>query len=229
MRSKLLIIFIAAGVILFSVIIYIISFWSHGFSKEPSAWGAFSDYLNPFISIANLIIFIWLSIEVFHYNANKDKQSEEFQKSIEKPILILKSTSSKEFCREIWAIVNIGNGAALNLKVAESNGRQVKWIGPVTKCYSLGKGDAQELPWLMYANIICVVYEDIFKNKYVTIAADDESYIQAFDEKFNSFQLLDGTIEKSNIEDFLKLNTQRLGQALETLRGSMHSNTTTLP
>lgn len=225
MKNTPWIIVAAIFIVILAVLAYIFNFSSQPISDDTSTWGSFSDYLNPFISLSNLVVFIWLSVEVFKYNKKKDDQTEEFQKSIEKPTLIFKSVPHDRFgTTEEWEIKNIGNGPALNLRIAESNSREIIWISPITKCYSLGKDESQQLDWLIHANVICVTYQDIFGNYYASIGADDETFITELNDNYQEI-----TIEgkKFTLNDFIKFNqlpTQRLHAALSS---GHHSNTTT--
>lgn len=214
MKKTKLVITLAVIVVASSILVYILNFTGQEISNDTSKWGAFSDYLNPFVAIANLIVFIWLSIEVFNYNKKKDAQTDTFEQTIQKPVLIFKSLPPKERnSRELWIIKNIGNGAALNLRIAESRFRNIDWVTPITKCYSLGSGDFLELKWLKHANVICVTYEDVFTHRYVTIGADDESQTRELKEPFKLIEIKDKEFNLNDIKDFLKLDTQRLHAA----------------
>lgn len=222
MAKKKLVITLSAIVIILAIAAYLVNFNSHSISKETHDWGAFSDYLNPFIGFCNLIIFVWFSLEIYKYNKNKDDQNESFQKAIEKPILILVSTTdSSRSSRETWNVYNIGKGAALNLKVGESHSRHEQWITPITKCYSLGSKDKLPLDWLVYANMICVTYEDVFGHEYVTLAADDQSYIRTV-ATFKEIAITDYVFTFQQLEAFRNLPRQRLHAAR-----NIHSRTLT--
>lgn len=225
MKKTKTVIILAVIVIISSIVVYILKFKDQAISTDTSKWGAFSDYLNPFVAIANLIVFIWLSIEVFNYNKKKDAQTDTFEKTIQKPVLIFKSIPPKEANgHEVWMVKNIGNGAALNLRIAESHFRNIDWVTPVTKCYSLASGDHLNLKWLKHANVICVTYEDVFGHKYVTIGADDESQTRPFI-NYKEIQIKGENFELKDFDDFLKLTTQRLHAA--ELSVSLTSSTTT--
>ena len=228
MKGISLIKWIVGGIIAIAIATYIIVFWDQSISQNTSMWGAFSDYLNPFVAISNLVVFIWLSIQVYKYNESRDKEIVEFQKSIEKPILIFMSMPSNNLViGETWKVKNIGNGAALNLRVAESHTREIFWKTPVTKCYSLAKNDELALTWLTSANVICVTYQDIFGNNYVTIGADDESISQPINS--DTSIIIDGTeFNEKDFTDFLNNPTKRLRQAIaeSQLHTSVTSQTT---
>ncbi|HUC81765.1 MAG TPA: hypothetical protein VMR70_12670 [Flavisolibacter sp.] len=206
--------FVALGIVGIAILIYVWNFKSGSISDDTSMWGAFSDYLNAFISLANLAVFVWFSLLVFKYNEDKDIQNESFQRAIERPILVFRSTVTDNDNNEKWAVVNIGNGAALNLRAAESQFRTISWVLPVTKCYSLAKDEKLELDWLKSANVICATYEDIFGNKYVSIGVDDESFVQPLNKGFKEIVIQGNTFKLTDFESFLQLPAQRLRVAL---------------
>jgi hypothetical protein len=59
-----------------------------------------------------------------------------------------------------------------------------------------------------------VTYQDIFGNFYVSIAANDETFIQPINSEFKEIKIEDKTFSKNDFEDFNKLQTQRLHAAL---------------
>jgi hypothetical protein len=60
--------------------------------------------------------------------------------------------------------------------------------------------------------MICVTYEDIFGNEYVTLAADDQSYIRTVAE-FEEIPVIDYLFTLQELEIFKNLPTQRLPAA----------------
>ncbi len=158
-------------------------------SRNGSDWSNFASFISPFIAFANLIIIAWLSIQVYNYNRENDSAENAFQKTIEKPILTFRK-SKDSFEGRFWEVCNIGKGAAINLRIGtlEKTG-PTAWITPVKKCYSLGSGEKRILDWLPSANIICVTYEDVFENKYVSITGDSESHIRSIDEDFKEIKI----------------------------------------
>ena len=80
MKNKHLLnlILVAICIMTLAVLAYVFNFWSQKISNDTGDWGAFSDYLNPFVSFLNLIILGWLSFVVFKYNSNRDKQNDFF-------------------------------------------------------------------------------------------------------------------------------------------------------
>lgn len=71
---------------LIPVLFFSINFWGADISTIPQDWGTFGDYfgglLNPLIAIANLIIFIKLTIIVTDMQDKSTKQSLQFEKKV---------------------------------------------------------------------------------------------------------------------------------------------------
>lgn len=190
------------------LLLYFINF-NGTLSGKSSDWSNFASFISPFIALANLIIIAWLSIQVYKYNKEKDTAANAFQKTIEKPILTFRKSKNNQL-GNIWEVCNIGKGAAINLRIADSKVGNKAWITPVKKCYSLGSGEKLILEWLPFANIICVTYEDVFENKYVSITGDSESHIRSMDENFKDIKIQNTIFTKKDIEDYLELKTERL-------------------
>lgn len=193
------IVFMAAPLVLF-----ILNFRDQNYSTDVGDWGAFSDYLNPFVAVANLLLVIYLSIEVHNYN----KKQDEYKNTLEKPVLVLNGIEPGDQ-QHTWELHNIGNGAALNIRVSSASDNEGTWDIPVRKCYSLGKGDILKLDFLRSSNLICVTFQDIFESKYVTIAGDSESHIRSIN-KFVPIQIGRKKFELSDVEKFLLIETKRL-------------------
>jgi hypothetical protein len=174
-----------------------------------SVWDYVLSYTNQLVTILNLFAFLWFSIEVFRYNTSRDIQNEQFEETIERPILILKSIKADTESGEKWILHNIGNGAALNLRVAEAKSRGDDWGKPVIKCYSLGKGENIALGWLVFSDIICVIYEDIFENLYVSLTADDESYIRPISRRYKDIVIAGRRFIKKDFDLIIKTNAMR--------------------
>ncbi len=191
---------VACIVIIFSVGAYIWKFSGQSISKDTGDWGAFSDYLNPFIAFINLLVIGWLSFSVYQYNLNRDRQNDFFQRSLERPVLVSKSTfDPARNPPEIWEIHNIGKGAALNLRITFKSNRQSNLKTPVIKAFSLGKDEPLLLTWIQWVDVIFIIYEDLFNNEYVTICADDESYTQPLNENFQNIEIKDMTFDRQYI------------------------------
>ena len=212
MKHKGKIIFALIAIIIVSLIFYVVNFWGHKFSNTTETWGAFSDYLNPFIAISNLIVFIWLSFSVYEYNEKKDRQDEILKTKMERPVLVSSSDYHPHTNpQEVWSIKNVGNGAALNLLITTKTQRNLSWRVPAIKCFSLGKMESIELLWAApIIDVICVIYEDIFENKYVTVFADDKSFTQPLNREYKKISIQNFTFEKEEILKILELRQERI-------------------
>ena len=158
-------------------------FGGYGLSSNNSDWSNFSTFFNSFVLLCNVYLFVLLTLSIDRYTRKKDQAADNFQRGLVRPVLIFKSKiieDQSEGRKEIWHIENIGNGAALNLKIGEW--KAGKWVGKVVKGYSLGSAQDLVLDWLLMAALLCVTYEDIFKKKYVAIGVGDETYPMAMED-----------------------------------------------
>lgn len=49
------------------------------FSNSPSNWGVLGDYLNPFIALANLIVLIFLTIEIKRIENKREEENSKLE------------------------------------------------------------------------------------------------------------------------------------------------------
>lgn len=65
---------------------YIVNFWGGGLSKDPQIWGTFGDYFgglfNPILALANLVIFIKLTLIVADMQDKTTQQALNYEKKI---------------------------------------------------------------------------------------------------------------------------------------------------
>jgi hypothetical protein len=202
---------VAAIPIFISVVAYIISFARNNWSHDPGDWGTLGDFFNPFIAISNLIVFVIFSRLVYNYNVRKDEELNAFQHTLERPIIVaiskLLPTRNEE-----WLIKNIGKGAAMNLKIIKLRNRSEQWEPPVAKCYSLSSSD-EPIPMDFFSiglDVICIIYEDIFGSQYVSLAADDETYVRSLNHNFKPIQIKNRKFEKGEFDSILKMESERL-------------------
>jgi hypothetical protein len=177
MKNRIAVILICVVIVGGGLAAYIAMFGKHPFSHEPGPWGAFGDFFNVFMATANLVIFYWFSNEVYKYNADKDRKDDEFKKATERPIIIFRSRKNNPG-NECWEVMNIGKGAALNLRITELVNGQTEWEKPI-KCYSLGNGDESKLllPWTTNSGKLVVRYTDVFNTGYYSITVGDETQV----------------------------------------------------
>ena len=88
MKSKRFIIFIiiVLMILIIPLIIYVINFGSFYLSENHLEWSIFSNYYSgitmPFISFANVIVIIWLSISVAKLDDDRKDTELKFQQKI---------------------------------------------------------------------------------------------------------------------------------------------------
>ena len=131
--------------------------------------------------------------------------------------------SIKLLPREKWSVTDVGKGAALNLRINYKENSESDWQKKNTKCYSLIPNARFELDWIKFVYVICVFYEDVFGNKYVTIGINDESYHQPFSEMYKTININESLFfDYEEIKSVYQKETQRIYEAQE-----QHSNTET--
>lgn len=163
MKKKTLIattILLFAAFTLIPIFVYRDNFGS-SFSAKQEHWGAFSGYLNVFVSILNIVFLALLTYSIYRY-----QREDEQNKSI--PILIFKVDNRKK-----WAVQNVGKGVALNILISSSK-EQDSWDKP-TKVYSIMEGAELNLPWISAALQLRVDYFDMNKNSLSSICQNDDT------------------------------------------------------
>lgn len=66
--------------IIFPILFYACFFHDYQVSSKTSDWGAFSDYLSPFVSLLNIGVLIWITFEVKAYEKKKDERLKKLEK-----------------------------------------------------------------------------------------------------------------------------------------------------
>ena len=140
---------------------YVDTFGSH-ISDKKEAWSQFGDFLNVFVSIANLILVSALTYIIYAY-----QREDESNKSI--PILIFKVNPTTRN----WVVQNVGKGVALNILVTYSK-QLDKWEKP-TKIYSLSDNLEKELPWFEPSLQCSAIYYDYLGNVFSSICINDDT------------------------------------------------------
>lgn len=101
------------------ILFYVGNFWGQNLSGDTQVWGTFGDYFggifNPLIAIANLIIFIKLTLIVADMQDKSTKQSLIFEKKI---------LSSGLMHDSIKELSNVLNTLGQNIK---ANRNQTDW------------------------------------------------------------------------------------------------------
>jgi hypothetical protein len=212
---------------------YYFNFHKGNLSSSSQDWGSYGSYVTSFVNLSNLCVVIYFSYLVYQYNSRKDKDAKEresefrkFQQVLQNPVLTFKTSSING--KEIWQIINVGNGAALNLQVSYKSNRSGNWIEPLVKCYSLGKSDTIDLDWFTHRpDVIGVHYKDIFENQFVTIVGNDISEVRPFMENFPAIEINDFKYTKSYFDDMLAIPSKRLSWVRNQNPNTTTSGTTT--
>ena len=180
-------------------------------SSNAQDWGSFGSYINSFIALCNVALFVMFSFLLYKYN-----------RSINNPILTFKTEDVNG--EETWQIINIGNGPALNLLVSYKTDKTKDWISPSVKSYSLGKNDKVNLDWLTYPDVIGVHYKDIFDNEFIAIVGDDITEVRPF-KNFKEVKINDHLYTRSDFEKLLELDSVRITRARNKKRNTGESGT----
>lgn len=152
--------------IIFPIGIFILNFYTQNFSNENSEWADFSTYLSGFISLANFIIFIFLTKEIHNYNLKRDDQLSK----LEKPILSFRRINSSN---KNYYVENIGKGAAINVIISGSlNLNEKKWSESY-KYYSFSSNSEREI-CVQNNNALIAKYKDIYGTEYISFMDNDE-------------------------------------------------------
>lgn len=169
-------------------------------------------------------------------NKKGEEESEKIRRAMERPVLTFQSrrlhtverdNRTEVFVKlqnrpeyvaghEIWSVYNIGNGPALNLKLAFKNAIEHKhWEKEIVKANSLTKEGRLVLEWVDLAAVLCVVYTDLAGTKYVSVFADDELETRIYsEEEFTSVSFGEFEITKEEIDKLNAAEAIRLPQAL---------------
>lgn len=165
-----------------ALIFYIYQFGTDR-STETEIWGQFGDFLNVFISMANLIIFSTLTFVIHKIERQREGEKDILESAKTRPILIFKDIGER------WACKNVGEGAALNGIISYSEGSS-NWENPV-KIYSLMPGEEFEIHWRK-SNVHQwrAKYYDIHNQVYTSTCTNDETLFEI---------AMNGLIEVENI------------------------------
>lgn len=147
--------------IIIPIIWYCCSFGTE-LSNDKEVWAQFSDFLNVFVSIANLLLVTALTYSIYIY-----QREDESNKSI--PMLIFMIEPETGMC----LIKNIGKGPALNVQVSYKKPNN-DWEKP-TKIYSFPEGSGLKLDWFDLTGEYIAVYSDYLENDFTSICKDEDT------------------------------------------------------
>jgi hypothetical protein len=201
-RINRLLIFLIPIIILGTGFIVYFKHFEGKFSDSAPEWGSYGTYINSFVTLANVSLFIMFSLLVYNYNKLNNR-----------PILTFK-TKFKKGKKEIWRIRNIGNGAALNLLVGYKTNAKNEWISPTVKSYSFGKDDEVIIDWITGSpDIIGVHYTDIFDEAFFAVVGNDVTTLRPVS-NFKTITINKEIIyDKTEVEKFLNVPSIRITRA----------------
>lgn len=217
-RIKWLIFVIPVIIICTGLLLYVFHL-NGGFSTDSKDWGGFGGFMNPFVTLSNVCLFVIFSLLVYRYNT-----------SVNRPILTFRTEKiNPHDTYETWQIINLGSGAALNLIVSYKRERSKNWEEPSVKCYSIGKDGKVNLDWLNGSvDIIGVYYKDIYDNEYVAIVGDDISEVRTLGNY--SEIVINGTkVNKSELEKLKTIRSVRINEARNQVLVTTTGQTTLPP
>lgn len=184
------------GIVALGVLAYIIKFYSLPWSNDPAVWGQLGDYLNMFVSAANLILIFALTYTI--YQADSHRAAEQGKAAIERansqdeeerarnrPVLVFMVVRD-EMLRIHWKVRNISNNVALNVLISFSQAAD-DWKKPVM-VYSLGANQEVKLTWIKGAYQLRAVYYDIKDNVLTATMQGDWMKIDPGLDGFSQFQ-----------------------------------------
>ena len=162
---------VAVLVPIIAVITYRFQFGTYK-SENTEVWGQFGDFLNVFISIANLVIFGVLTFVIHKTERQRDNEKDILESAKTRPILIFKDIGGKWICR------NVGEGTAINGMIAYKGGTSANWENPV-KVYSFMSGEPFEIDWRRF-NVYQwrAKYYDVHGNVYTSTCTGDETLFE---------------------------------------------------
>lgn len=64
------------------IVFYLYNFAKYGVATDPARFGVFGDYINPFLSLVNIIAVLYLTYHVAHLDDNRNSENIRVQKII---------------------------------------------------------------------------------------------------------------------------------------------------
>ncbi len=150
-----------------STIFYFVKF--HGaFSKKNEDWGSFGSYMQMLFSFLNLILFGFLTIQIYEYSKISDVHKRVDERRFRMPIIGFYRWDSPD----MYFMKNIGKGAAFNVLVKVMH-NDTNWENG--RKYHTIISESQEFTLNYTANtrIICATYENLFGDKFLSFMEND--------------------------------------------------------
>lgn len=181
-----------------------------GISTKQADFGAFGDYLNPFLSVVNIILLVYISLRANEISGNYNKIQLQ-------PQLFLScqtSPSQPTLGDECWIAKNAYEAPAINIFVSvifdRKNNIRTKWIN----CFTLERNALIELLWLRLPNEIEVIWSNVNADEHYRIVYKNwRGVIEVIDKQIYYNELIPDAISATNsnflnraFTDFLDTN-----------------------
>lgn len=182
--KKTILIFVLLIVIIF-LLTYIMNFGNSNFELSPNStdWANFAIFFGLAVSILNLIIFYYLTMELHKYNLNKDLEDAQ-------PIISFHLKDGDPF----YTLENIGRSAAIGLKI-KRNFKQEKNVWEEGYNYfTISPGERIKLQWTNLSMELGAVYKNRHGNDFYSYM--DGNNLRYFDAKNDDFEELRNMVIK---------------------------------
>ena len=165
-NNTTIVILLSISFITIPLLIYIFYFSGSPISKKSNDWADFSTYLATFVSLANLIVFVYFTRLVYLYSLNRDKILDDF----ERPVISFSKISELDR----YTIENVGKGSALNIEVKSHFDKSNSIWAQKRITYSFQSGMSKTMNWTTECNALCATYQDIFGHEYASYFEKDK-------------------------------------------------------
>lgn len=174
--KKNILLFMLLVVIIFCLP-YFLNFTRQNFEISPNStdWANFATFFGLAVSILNLIIFYYLTMQLHKYNLNKD--IEEAQ-----PIISFHLKDGNPF----YTLENIGRSAALDLKIKQNFNPETEVWEEGYNYFTISPGEKIKLPWSNFSMQLGAEYKNRHGEKYYSYM--DGNYLRFFDAKSQDFE-----------------------------------------
>jgi len=160
-----------------------------GLAEEQDIFGAFGDFINPFLTLTSIILVVYLSTianrlaNTFNSQQTElatqaNQIAERYNKVQLRPQVFLDCRilpGSKTQNDESWIVKNAFDAPAINILVRFNNDRRSENWTVWTNCFSLERGGAIEIFWRHWPDVIEVMWTDIDLLNYYKIEYKDWS------------------------------------------------------
>lgn len=168
--------------LLLVIIFFLLYFLNFGnknfeFSSNSADWANFATFIGLAVSILNLIIFYYLTMELHKYNLNKDM--EEVQ-----PIISFHLKDGDSF----YTVENIGRSVALDLKIKRNFNKETNTWEEGYNYFTLSPGEKIKLNWTHFSMELGAEYKNRHEKKYYSYM--DGNYLRFFDRETSKFEEL---------------------------------------